>query len=499
MLIKILVIEYNNNVAAFPVIAKVNPGYLRPLLPDSAPEEPEPWSSIQPDIAAKIMPGMTHWSSPNFMAWFPAMVAYPSILGEMYSAALNAPAFNWLCSPACTELETIVLDWLAKAMGLPLGFLSNSPNGGGGVIQGSASEAIVTCMVAARERYLRNKCDAEGLPEGSTGRENRIAYLRGRLVALSSDQAHSSTQKGAAVVGTRYRSIPALFSDDLALQGKDLQLALDQCHAEDLYPYYLTLSFGTTASCAIDDLESIAPFKESHPDLWIHIDAAYAGAALICPENHHYSAQFAFADSFDMNMHKWLLINFDASCLYVQSRNDLTKALSITASYLENKHTDSGLVTDYRDWQIPFGRRFRSLKIWFVLRSYGMQGLREHIHRTTKLGEGFAEMVQIRKDLFEIVAPPRFGLTCFRIKPAIFALHGTTGDETEAKANTLTKQVADTINESGEIFITSSTVAGKHVIRLVSGNPNAEKSVGKAYEMFVSTTEEALQQWRGSK
>ena len=481
------------------MLAKIQPGYLKPLLPDSAPEEPESWSDIQPDIASKIMPGMTHWSSPNFMAWFPAMVAYPSILGEMYSAAFNAPAFNWLCSPACTELETVVLDWMAKAMGLPPAFLSTSPNGGGGVIQGSASEAIVTCMVAARERYLRNKCDAEGLLEGSRGRQDRIAYLRGRLVALSSDQAHSSTQKGAAIAGTRYKSIPTSYSCDLALRAEDLQRALDECRADDLHPYYLTLSLGTTATCTVDDFASIAPFKESHPDLWIHIDAAYAGAALICPEHQHYSAHLTFADSFDMNMHKWMLINFDASCMYVRNRSDLIQALSITASYLQNKHTDSGLVTDYRDWQIPFGRRFRSLKIWFVIRNYGLQGLREHIRRTTKLGEGFAEMVRAQEDLFEIVAPPRFGLTCFRMKPSIIASDGMIGEEAETTADTLTKRVADLINEGGEIFLTSSTAAGKHMIRVVSGNPNAEENVRNAFESIVKTSNEVLQQWRESK
>jgi aromatic-L-amino-acid decarboxylase len=431
------------------------------------------------------------------MAFFPAGVTYPSMLGEMYCTAFNAPAFNWLCSPACTELETIVLDWMAKAMGLPAEFLSTSPNGGGGVIQGSASEAVVTCMVAARERYLRNKCDAEGLPEGSQARDDRISYLRGRLVALSSDQAHSSTQKGAAIAGTRYKAIPAYYSDDLALTGENLQKALDQCHAADLHPYYLTTSMGTTSTCAVDDLVSIAPIKKKYPELWIHVDAAYAGAALICPEYQHYSANFGLADSFDMNMHKWLLVNFDASCLYVQNRNDLTRALSVTPSYLQNKHTDSGLVTDYRDWQIPLGRRFRSLKIWFVMRTYGLEGMREHIRRTTKLGDVFAGLVRSKSDIYEIVAPPRFALTCFRVKPSAVARNGALNAEDEAASNAITKQIADLINERGEIFITSSTAAGKHMIRVVSANPNAEeKYVRNAFEIIVKTTDEVVGQFR---
>lgn len=443
------------------------------------------------------MPGLTHWGSPNFMAFFPAAVTYPSMLGEMYCTAFNAPAFNWLCSPACTELETIVLDWLANAMALPPAFLSTSANGGGGVIQGSASEAVVTCMVAARERYLRNKCDAEKLPEGSQERDDRIAYLRGRLIALSSDQAHSSTQKGANVAGTRYKAIPVSYSDDLALTGRGLQRALDECYAADLHPYYVTTSMGTTSTCAVDDFASIAPIKEKYPELWVHIDAAYAGASLICPEYQHYSALFSLADSFDMNMHKWLLVNFDASCLYVKNRNDLTRALSVTPSYLQNKHTDSGLVTDYRDWQIPLGRRFRSLKIWFVMRTYGLEGMRAHIRRTTKIGDVFADLVRSRGDIYDVIAPPRFALTCFCVKPSVIARNGGVSAEEEVAVNTLTKEIADLINERGEIFITSSTAAGKHMIRVVSANPNAEERyVRNAFQIIVKTTDEVVAKFR---
>jgi aromatic-L-amino-acid/L-tryptophan decarboxylase len=516
------VIAYNTSLPSLPVLPKIQPGYLAPLLPANPPESPEPWSTIQPDIASKIMPGLTHWQSPNFMAFFPACATYPSLLGEMYSAAFTAPAFNWLCSPACTELETIVLDWLAKAFALPDVFLSTSPNGGGGVIQGSASEAIVTCMVAARERYLDAKCNAEGLAHGSRERDDRIAFLRGRLVALSSDQAHSSTQKGALIAGTRYKSIPTSYADDLALTGPALQKALDECAAEGLEPYYLTTTLGTTSTCAVDDFAAIGSVKTSSaPNLWIHIDAAYAGAALICPEHQHHSKLFTIGDSFDMNMHKWLLVNFDASCLYVQNRNDLTRALSITPSYLQNKHTDSGLVTDYRDWQIPLGRRFRALKIWFVMRSYGLEGMQAHIRKTERIGDVFATLVRQRQDLFEIIAPPRFALTCFRIKPSIFATRGASAmnghamapnvtrkisadadilptklmaEQAEADANVATKQIADLVNERGEVFITSSVAAGKTMIRVVSGNPNAEeKYVRNAFEIILRTAEEVLE------
>lgn len=452
------------------------------------------------------------------MAFFPAGVTYPSMLGEMYSAAFTAPAFNWLCSPACTELETVVMDWLAQAFDLPKEFLSTSANGGGGTIQGSASEAIVTCMVAARERYLHAKCDAEGLAPESKEREDRITSLRGRLVALSSDQAHSSTQKGALIAGTRYRSIPTKLDNQLALQAPDLEAALKQCEEDGLEPYYITLTLGTTSTCAVDDFEVLASvLKKYNPNVWIHVDAAYAGAALVCPEfSSQYSASMIHVDSFNMNMHKWLLVNFDASCLFVQNRNYLTRALSISAAYYVNKHSDSGLVTDYRDWQIPLGRRFRALKIWFVMRSYGISGLQAHIRNSVAIGEVFADLVRSRSDLFEIVAPPRFALTCFRVKPevvtALQRINSTseTGEDfapaisavqqREQDANEITRRIGDLINERGEIFLTCSSTAGKSFIRVVSGNPNAEeKYIRAAFDIIVRTTEEVLEEKRGGK
>ncbi len=441
------------------------------------------------------------------MAFFPAGVTYPSLLGEMYSAAFTAPAFNWLCSPACTELETVVMDWLAQAFDLPKTFLSTGESGGGGTIQGSASEAVVTCMVAARERYLHGRCDAEELKPGSKEREDRIGQLRSRLVALATDQTHSSTQKGALIAGTRYRSIVTKSENELSLHAEDLEAALEECKAEGLEPYYITLTLGTTSTCAVDDFAGLAPILKAHPSLWVHIDAAYAGAALVCPEySSQYSPLTAVADSFNMNMHKWLLVNFDASCLFVQNRGHLTRALSIEAAYYTNKHSDSGLVTDYRDWQIPLGRRFRALKIWFVMRSYGLEGMREHIRNSVRIGEVFADLVRRREDLFELVARPRFALTCFRVKPSILPQQNGTAltdadfvpqmaaeQQREQDANEVTKHIGELINERGEIFITCSSTAGKSFMRVVSGNPQAEeKYVRAAFEIIVQTTEEVL-------
>lgn len=294
----------------------LKPGYLRPLLPQSAPKEPESWAEIQPDIDSKIKPGLTHWQSPNFMAFFPAAVTYPSILGEMYSAAFTAPAFNWLCSPACTELEIVVLDWLAQALGLPECFLSTGPTRGGGVIQGSASEAVTTVIVAARERHVRQRASAEGLQEGTPEWEDRTMELRPRLVALGSDQAHSCTAKGARIAGTRYRSVPTRLEDDLAMTGTELRKVLNACEQDGLEPFYITTTMGTTSTCAVDrfaEIKAVLREKKSWQNIWVHVDAAYAGAALVADEWQFIAKEWAEGiDSFDMNMHKWLLVNFDA-------------------------------------------------------------------------------------------------------------------------------------------------------------------------------------------
>jgi len=504
--------QYYTDLPSRPVLPSVSPGYLRKLLPGEPPVRGEAWSDIEKDIERTIMPGITHWQSPKFMAFFAASSTYPGILGEMWSAALTAPAFNWICSPAVTELETVVLDWLAQILGLPEVFLSKGE--GGGVIQGSASEAIVTVMVAARERYIRRQLEREGITDPDEV-EDRSCELRGKLVALGSDQAHSSTKKAANIAGTRYRGITAQRSNQYAITGKDLRAKVEEIQSKGLHPYYLTVTIGTTNTCAVDDFASIAQVAKDYPDIWIHCDAAHAGAALVLPEYHQLSQQMTLVDSFDMNMHKWLLTNFDASCLYVQKRRDLTDALSITPAYLRNQFTDSGLVTDYRDWQIPLGRRFRALKIWFVIRTWGVQGLQQHIKHHLNLGGLFADLVRSRNDLFNILTPPQFALTVITVKPSRHTepqLNGAGSggdprpyeeqhvpikpnvDDKELQAgNEITKAVFTLIDERKEFFLTSTIVGGVYAIRVVAANPLAEeKYVRQVFDLLVSTTEEVL-------
>ncbi|POS83574.1 hypothetical protein EPUL_005658, partial [Erysiphe pulchra] len=461
------------------LISNVEPGYLRKLLPDGPPQVGEPWADIQKDIEAKIMPGITHWQSPNFMAFFPASSSYPGILGEIYSAAFNAPAFNWACSPAMTELETIVLDWLAKLINLPECYQSSST--GGGVIHGSASEAILTVMMVAREKYLNQ------VTSHLTGisKEEAMHYKKSKMVVLASDSTHSSTQKAAKILGLRFISIPVYPEDSYALVGANLEKILLECKLLELEPFFLTVTLGTTGTCAIDDFSSILSTIEHFKplgqpgEMWVHVDAAYAGAALVCPEFHHHTATFKHFQSIDLNAHKWLLTNFDATCLFVKERKHLIESLSINPSYLVSKASENGQVIDYRDWQIPLGRRFRSLKIWFVLRTYGVTGLQAYIRNHIRLGEIFASLCRERCDLFKIVAGPSFALTVFTVVSKI------------SQDNELTKAVYQTVHQRGQLHLTPCVLGDVQMIRLVCANRLVEEShVRGAFKLLVEVAEE---------
>lgn len=507
--------DYLSTVQDRPVLSTVSPGYLQQRLPASPPQNPEPWAAIQRDIEAHIMPGLTHWQSPNFMAYFPTSVTYPGILGELYSAALSAPGFNWQCSPAMTELETVVLDWMAGVLHLPDCFTSRG-SVGGGVIQGSASEAVATVMVAAREKAIRRAC--AGL-EGAE-RDRAAGAVRNRLVAMASAQSHSCTQKAAIIAGVRFKALPTGMAEQLALGGDGFRHALEECEREGEEPFFCTVNIGATPTCAVDDIAAITSVNdaaERFPPLWIHVDAAYAGAALILEEYIHLTKPLNRVDSFDVNMHKWLLVNFDCSLLFVRNRRDLTDVLSVTPSYLRNRNSDSGLVIDYRDWQIPLGRRFRSLKIWFVIRTYGVNGMKAHVRRHIELGARFAAWIQGRPDRFALLTPPAFALTVFTIVPPTrtsaqlrrnhtsvddaatepsvtegLATEPTiSGQRDSDEANALTKEVYERINASGKLFLTSGVINGIYAIRVVSANEKAnETSMRAAFDLIVDVAEQ---------
>jgi len=413
-----LLADYMQHVESLPVLPSVQPGDIAALLPASAPESPEPWDTILADVQRVVMPGLTHWQSPNFFAFFPANSSGPAILGDLLSTGIAVQGMLWQTAPACTEIETRILDWLGAAIGLPDSFLSPSGTGAG-VIQGTASEATLVAMLAGRDR-ARSAADSTALG----GPALRAGHAPSFTI-YTSTQAHSSVIKAAMIAGIAYSAAdhehiriiptdPAFRMDPAALES-----ALRNDLAAGLTPCCVVATIGTTGCGAFDPIDEIAAaITRAIPDPsrrpWLHIDAAWAGAALICPEHQPLIRGVEHADSFCFNPHKWLLTNFDCDAFWVRDRRALINALSITPEYLRNAASESGAVIDYRDWQIPLGRRFRAIKLWFVLRHYGLSGLRAHIREHVRLGELFESLVRA-DNRFELSCPRSLSLVCFRL------------------------------------------------------------------------------------
>uniref|UniRef100_A0A8C8R973 Aromatic-L-amino-acid decarboxylase n=1 Tax=Pelusios castaneus TaxID=367368 RepID=A0A8C8R973_9SAUR len=364
--------DYFKQLEKRPVYPDVEPGYLRPLIPDSAPQEPENFEDVLKDFERIIMPGVTHWHSPYFFAYFPTVGSFPALLADILSGGIGCLSFSWAASPACTELETVMLDWLGKMLNLPEEFLAGRDGEGGGVIQGSASEATLVTLLAARTKMIRRV--------QSENPELTEADVMSRLVAYASDQAHSSVEKAGSIGGVKIKTIPS--NDKFAVCGSALKKVLHEDRAAGLIPFFFCATLGTTPCCSFDRLLELGPICNKE-NIWMHVDAAYAGSAFICPEFRYLLNGVEFADSFNFNPHKWLLINAECSALWVKKRSDLTSAFKVDPLYLQHCHQESGLVTDYRHWQIPLTRRFRSLKMWFVFRMYGIKGLQEHIRKAS--------------------------------------------------------------------------------------------------------------------
>jgi aromatic-L-amino-acid/L-tryptophan decarboxylase len=344
--------DYQSRIESFPVMSRVNPGEIRRLLPENPPSAGEPFEALLKDMDRVILPGVTHWQSPNWFGYFPCNASGPGILGDLLSSGLGVQGMLWSTSPACTELETHVMDWLVGMLGLPETFRSGSI--GGGVIQDTASSAALCAMLAARERateYVSNKrgCD-------------------GRLVAYVSTQTHSSLQKAAMISGIGVDNLRAIAVDEkYAMKPDALAEQIEADQRAGLTPFFVCASIGTTSSNAMDPLVPIGHLCREK-NLWLHVDAAMAGTAMLCPEFRDFQNGVEFADSYNFNPHKWMFTNFDCSCFWVADRKALIQTLSILPEYLRNKATESGAVIDYRDWHIQLGRRFRSLKLWFVIR-----------------------------------------------------------------------------------------------------------------------------------
>ena len=442
--------DYYKRVESLPVLSQVQPGEIRANLPPHPPRQGEPFSQILADLEQIILPGITHWQSPKFFAYFPANSSGPSVLGELLAAGLGVQGMLWSTSPACTELETHVLDWLVDLLDLPQKFKSSKS--GGGVIQDSASSAALCAILAARERatnYLTNE-------RGYTG----------KLIAYASTQTHSSIEKGVKIAGIGRENLRLIDVDkNFAMRPDLLAGQIKKDREAGLLPFFVCATVGTTSSNALDPLAEIGPICQQE-GLWLHVDGAMAGTAALCPEFRYIHAGLEFADSYCFNPHKWMFTNFDCDCFFVVDRQILIKAFSILPEYLRNRASESGTVFDYRDWQIPLGRRFRALKLWFVIRHYGVEGLQYHIRRHVALAQEFAQWVR-EDERFELVVPPPLNLVCFRHKG---------GD-------ILNERILNQINKSGDLFLTHTKLNEKITLRLCVGQTYTEaRHVRAAWE-----------------
>jgi aromatic-L-amino-acid decarboxylase len=365
--------DYLATVQQRPVRSRAEPGTVRAALPERAPEKPELFDSVLADLDNVILPGITHWQHPGWFAYFPANSSPPSILGELVSAALGVQGMLWSTSPAATEVEGLVLDWLVDLMDLPRSWrIDTGP--GGGVLQGSASDAVHTALVVARTRAVRSGADVRS------------------LVVYSSSQAHSSIEKGARVAG--FEHVRALEVDEHhSLRLEALREAVEGDLAGGLVPCAVVSTIGTTNTTAVDPVRAVGELSRTY-GLWHHIDAAYAGAAMICPEFRHLQDGIELADSYTFDAHKWMFTNFDCSAFWVADRRALIQTLSILPPYLRDAASESGKVVDYRDWHVPLGRRFSSLKLMLVLRFYGAGGLRHHIGEDVRLARELARRLE---------------------------------------------------------------------------------------------------------
>ncbi len=417
--------DYHEGVEALPVASPAAPGWVRAQLPPRPPAGGDAWEDVLGDLDRVVVPGLTHWQHPSFFAFFPCNASGPSILGELAAAGLGVQGMNWATSPACTEVETHVLDWMIELLGLPDRFRSDGP--GGGVIQDSASSASLVALLAARDRV---------------GTGDEVAYV--------STQTHSSLEKGARVA--RVPHLRAVEVDErFAMVPERLAAAVADDRAAGLTPAFVCSTVGTTSSMAFDPVADVGAIARRE-GLWHHVDAAMAGVAGVAPELRWVNAGVETADSYVTNPHKWLLTNFDCSLMYLADRGPVLDALAIQPAYLRNDASEAGAVIDYRDWQIPLGRRFRSLKLWFVLRQFGADGLAALVRRHVELAAGLAERLA-GDGRFELAAPVALDLVCVRHRA---------GDDA-------TRRLLGAVNASGRAYLTPTELDGRAAIRICVG------------------------------
>ena len=446
--------DYLENAEVYPVLSRSQPGEIRDQLPQHPPEDGESMDLILQDFREKILPGITHWNHPRFFAYFPANNSGPSILGELLSAGLGVNAMLWQTSPAATELEETVMQWLGELIDLPPGFH--------GVIQDTASTATLCALICARERVTShsiNKWGADGLAG------------TGSLRIYTSSEAHSSVLKGAKIAGFGSENVVMVETDkNLAMDPECLDRRIEMDLAGGLVPCCISATVGTTSSTAVDPLVPIGEIAKRH-GLWLHVDAALAGSAAIVPEHRWIFDGIEAADSLVFNPHKWLLTNFDCSAYFVRDPEHLQQTMAINPEYLRTKQDNR--VNNFRDWGIPLGRRFRALKLWFVLRNYGAAGLRKMINEHIGLARDFGRWVD-ESQSWELLAPVPLNTVCFRWNPGGL-------DEDELESNN--KVLLDRVNADGTTYLTHTKLRETYALRVAIGQTNTrEKHVVQAWE-----------------
>lgn len=444
--------DYWERIESLPVQSRAGAGETRKLLPAHPPERPEPFEDLLADLDRIVLPGLTHWQHPRFFGYFPANASGPAVLGDLISSGLGVLGMLWAASPASTELEQHMLDWLAELLGFGDRFRSDGT--GGGVIQDTASSAALVALVAALHRATGGAARNSGL--AAAVRPPAAGYG-----VYASTEAHSSVEKAVLIAGLGERALRKVRVDPatLALDPAHLRALVAEDLASGVIPVMAVATVGTTSTTAIDPVRAVGEVCTEH-GIWLHVDAAYGGVAAVCPEFRWVNDGVTeCADSYATNPHKWLLTNFDCDAFWVADRGPLLAALSILPEYLRNAATETGGVADLRDWQIPLGRRFRSLKLWAVIRWHGAEGLRAHIRDHVALAQEFAGWLGSDKR-FEVAAPHPLSLVCFRLR-----LPGRSPEEQDAGNLAL----MENLNNSGALFLTHTRIAGRVVLRLAIG------------------------------
>lgn len=450
--------DYMENIERLPVMSRSNPGEIKARIPAEAPQRGESMDRIFDDFKIIILPGMTHWQHPGWHAYFPANNSPASVLGEILTAGLGAQGMVWQTSPAAAELEDAVLEWLRKMLGLPEGMA--------GVIQDTASTATLCALLSAREKATDFESNEKGLRRG--------------LTVYASQETHSSIEKGVKIAGFGRANLRLIPTDaEFALIPEKLEEAILKDKERGLQPACVVATLGTTSSTAVDPLRAIGGIARRH-GAWLHVDAAYAGTAAVLPEMRWMLDGAEFMDSFVFNPHKWMLTNFDCSAYYVKDPGWLLRTFEIHPEYL--KTGVDPYVKNYRDWGIQLGRRFRALKLWFVIRSYGVEGLQAFVREHLRLARLFKGWVEAEPN-FELMAPVRFGLVCFRLNDG----------RDLGTLNKLNKELLDRLNATGKVYLSPTVLNGKFILRMVIGQrTTAERHVRAAWDLVRSISAELL-------